>query len=154
MAVGRTVPRLNLAVVCSDIEVDGADRPFKLVEPLFTLAVAPDDRGRLPAPRIDLFVQLDGENAAGTFWFAVEVRDARGRPLPDHYRTPAVELSFDPAADPFDPVERAFPLRGLVFPAPGVYDLYVMCNHLSLHALDRAPPPCRLRVVPSESGIG
>lgn len=151
MTVARAVPRLCLAVPCSYVEFDRDGKPFSLVEPLFGLTLAPDADGSLPAPDITVYAQLDGENAAGTFWFAVEVRDARGRPIPGRYRTVPTERTFDPAADPLDPVEFVFPIAGLVFPGPGAYDLYVMCNHLPLHALGGAPPPCRVRLVPRES---
>jgi len=132
-------------VPCSYVELDGDGKPFSLVEPLFTLSVSPRPDGMLPAPDVSVYTQLDG------FWFAVEIRDARGRPLPVRHRQAPHERTFDPVRDdPLIPTELVFALDGLVFPGPGTYDLYVMCNHLSLHALDGAPPPCRVRLVPSE----
>jgi hypothetical protein len=94
----RIPPALNLAVLCSYVEFDGNNRPFSLVEPTHTLAVSPDSTGRLPAPELAIYVQLDDENAIGTFWFSIEVRTASGIVLQGGRSRP-VELTFDGQAE-------------------------------------------------------
>lgn len=146
----RVPPALNLAVLCSYVDLDAEQRPFRLVEPLYALALPPDARGRLVASDFVLAVQLDDEHAVGTFWFRAEARTASGHVLPGRYEPP-VELTFAGAPDPLKPTEAVFRFAGLVFPGPGRYYFHVLCNHLSLHT--REPliaPPC-LRVMPSEA---
>lgn len=149
----RVPPLLNLAVLCSYVEFDGNRRPFSLVEPLHTVALVPNQNGKLPAPEMVLYVQLDDDQAAGTFWFAVEVRTASGIVIPNGRSAP-VEMAFAGPPDPLRLVEDVFPIRGLVFPEPGRYHFHVMCNHMSLHTREQTPPAPRLRVLPAEpSGV-
>ncbi|MBA4192642.1 MAG: hypothetical protein C0467_32135 [Planctomycetaceae bacterium] len=136
-------------MLCSYVEFDGDDRPFSLVEPLAALALTPDDRGKLWAPDVALYVQLEDEHAVGTFWVTAEVRTASGIVLPNG-RLPPIEFTFTGDSDPLHPFEYVFDVRGLVFPEPGRYHFHVMCNHMSLHVRDAAPPPNRLWVIPSE----
>jgi hypothetical protein len=146
----RLPPALNLAVLCSYVEFDGEGRPFSLVEPLYALALAPDERGRLPSPHFCLYAQLDDEHASGTFWIRTEARTASGFVLPNG-RTGPTEAVFAGHPDPLIPFEVVFDFRDLVFPEPGRYYFHVVCNHMSLH--DRAPliPPLCLRVLPREA---
>jgi hypothetical protein len=149
----RVPPALNLAVLCSYVEFDGTGRPFSLVEPLHTVALPPDPHGRLTDLDAMLYVQLDDENAFGTFWFTAEVRTASGIVIPGGRTRPA-EVTFSGNPDPLRPYEHVFHLRWVVFPGPGWYHLHVMCNHLSLHGQESAPPPVRLRVIPAEPPLG
>lgn len=146
----RVPPALNLAVLCSYVDLDADGRPFRLVEPLYALALPPDARGRLVSSDFVLAVQLDDEHAVGTFWLRGEARTAAGIVLPGG-RTQTVEITFPGAPDPMRPVEPVFRFDRLVFPAPGRYYFHVVCNHASLHT--REPfltPPC-LRVLPREA---
>jgi hypothetical protein len=149
----RIPPALNLAVLCSYVEFDADNRPFSLAEPLYALALVPDDRGRLTSDHFSLYVQLDDEHALGAFWVAVEARTASGFVLPNG-RTAPVEANFTANPDPMRPFEHVFDFRGLVFPEPGRYYFHVMCNHISLH--DRTPliAPLCLRVLPREATSG
>jgi hypothetical protein len=155
---GRAPPRLHLAVLCSYVELDGNDQPFSLVEPMYGVAILPAANGRLPAPAMDLYVQLDDEHAAGTYWFSVQVRRAdpqlpAGRII-DNGQTRPEEVTFAGGPDPLRPFEHVFTLRNLVFPEPGWYHFHVMCNHLSLHDRERSQPPLRLRVMAAERPTG
>jgi hypothetical protein len=145
----RVPPALNLAVLCSYVEFDGNQRPFSLVEPTHTLAITPTPDGRLPVRELALYVQLDDENAVGTFWFSVEVRTASGYVIPGGRSRP-VEITFAGHPDPLQLREEVFPIRNLVFPEPGRYHVHVMCNHLSLHSREQTQPPIRVRVLPAE----
>ncbi|MBN9117768.1 MAG: hypothetical protein J0I06_01115 [Planctomycetes bacterium] len=149
----RVPPALNLAVLCSYVDLDADDRPFSLHEPLYALGIAPDARGKLPAPEFVLVVQLDDEHAIGTFWFTAEARTASNIVLPNGRLIPQ-EATFDGNADPMRPRDLVFTFRGLVFPEPGRYHFHVMCNHTSLHGRDPiSSPPC-LRVLPGEANSG
>lgn len=148
MAV-RVPPALNLAVLCSEVVFDGNGRPFALNEPTHTLSVTPAADGRLPAPGLVVYVQLDDDNAVGTFWFSVEVRTTTGIVLPGGRSRP-VEVTFRGQPDPLQLHEDVFPIRDLVFPEPGRYHVHVMCNHLSLHTREHTQPPLRVRVLPAE----
>lgn len=145
----RLPPALNLAVLCSYVEFDGNQRPFSLVEPTHTVAVVPNADGKLPGPELAVYVQLDDENAFGTFWFSVEVRTTSGIVLPGGRSRPR-EITFDGQPDPLQLCEKVFPVHDLVFPEPGRYHIHVMCNHLSLHSREHTQPPLRVRVVPAE----
>lgn len=145
----RVPPLLNLAVLCSYVEFDGDRRPFSLVEPLHTVALVPDGAGKLPAPGMALYAQLDDDRAAGTFWFSVEVRTESGIVIPNGRSAP-VEVAFAGPPDPLQLFEDVFPIHGLVFPEPGRYHFHVMCNHISLHAREQTQPAPRLRVLPAE----
>lgn len=147
MAV-RLPPALNLAVLCSHVEFDGNRRPFSLIEPQYALGIVPDERGMLPVPEVALYVQLDDDQALGTFWFLVEVRTASGFVIPNG-RTARAEITFTGNPDPLLAYEHVFDLRGLVFPEPGRYHFHVMCNHMSLNE-HASIPPSRLRVMPAE----
>lgn len=149
----RVPPALNLAVLCSYVDFDADQRPFRLNEPLYALTVAPDERGRLPSRHFSLYVQLDDEHALGTFWITVEARTASGFVLPNG-RTPPAEVTFTGNPDPVIPVELVLDFRGLVFPEPGRYYFYVICNHMSLHGRDPISSPLCLRVLPSEGTSG
>ncbi|MDY3553815.1 hypothetical protein R5W24_002929 [Gemmata sp. JC717] len=144
----RLPPALNLAVLCSDVEFDGNQRPFSLNEPQYAIGVLPDEHGRLSAPELTLYVQLDDEHALGTFWFLIEARTASGFVIPGG-RTARTEITFTGNPDPMVPFEHAFDLRDLVFPEPGWYHFHVVCNHTSLNERS-AFPASRLRVVPAE----
>src|SRR3569832_145329 len=98
----RVPPALNLAVLCSYVEFDGNQQPYSLAEPLYALAVAPDERGRLSSEHFSLYVQLDDEQALGTFWITVEVRTANGFVLPNG-RTLPFEVAFTGTPDPVAP---------------------------------------------------
>lgn len=145
----RVPPALNLAVLCSYVEFDGNNRPFSLVEPVFAVAAVPDEGGKLHSPELALYVQLDDESALGTFWLTVQVRTASGIIIPDG-RLPPSEFTFSGNPDALRPFEHVFDVHRLVFPEPGRYYLHVMCNHMSLHSRELAPPPTQLRVIPSE----
>ncbi|MBY0456828.1 MAG: hypothetical protein K2V38_05790 [Gemmataceae bacterium] len=145
----RLPPALNLAVLCSYVEFDAEQKPFSLVEPTHTIAAIPAADGKLPAPEMAVYVQLDDENAAGTFWFSIEVRTASGIVLPGGRSRP-FEVAFDGPADPLQLREEVFPVRDLVFPEPGRYHIHVMCNHMSLHSREHTQPPLRVRVFPAE----
>jgi hypothetical protein len=152
----RTPPRLHLGVLCSYVELDAKQQPFSLVEPLFGIAIQPDVNGALPAPDIELYVQLEDEHAAGTYWFAVEVRNPRDDRVPggciiSNGRTKPVEVTFAGNFDALAPFEHVFVLRGLVFPDAGWYHFHVMCNHFSMHEKERTQPPLQLLVVPAEA---
>ena len=146
----RVPPALNLAVLCSYVDFDADQRPFSLAEPLYALAVLPDERGRLPSEHFSLYIQLDDERAIGTFWIRAEARTPSGFILPNG-RTPPVQATFNGNPDPVVPFELVFDFRGLVFPEPGRYYFHVVCNHMSLH--DSAPiiAPLCLRVLPREA---
>lgn len=149
----RVPPALNLAVLCSYVDLDADNRPFSLHEPLYALGIAPDAHGQLPAPEFLLVVQLDDENAVGNFWVRAEVRTASGFVLPNGRMTP-FSLAFDGYPDPMRGRELVFTFRGLVFPEPGRYYFHVLCNHMSLHGRDPiSSPPC-LRVLPAEVSPG
>lgn len=154
-ASNRVPPRLHLAVLCSYVTFDADDQPFSVVEPMYGIGIAPDPDGRLRAPDLAVYLQLNDEEAAGVYWLSVEVRkpgDAHvptGRVIPNG-RTPPQELFFPGDHDPLKAFEYVVHLRGLVFPEPGWYDFHVMCNHLSLHTVESTQPPLRLRVVPAE----
>jgi hypothetical protein len=149
----RVPPALNLAVLCSYVDTDAGNRPFRLNEPLYALGIAPDTHGKLPAPDFVLVIQLDDEHAIGTFWITAEVRTSGGLVLP-HGRLSPVEMTFTGSPDPLVPFEHVFDVRGLVFPEPGRYYFHVMCNHISLH--DRVPmsSPLCMRVLPAEATSG
>lgn len=152
MAV-RVPPALNLAVLCSYVDLDADGRPFSIHEPLYALGIAPDERGKLPAPDFVVVIQLDDEHAVGTFWLTVEARTGTGIVLPGG-RLPPVEVTFVGNPDPLVPFEHVFDVRGLVFPEPGRYYFHVMCNHIPLHVRDPiSAPPC-LRVLPGEATSG
>lgn len=146
----RVPPVLNLAVLCSYVEFDAQHEPFSLAEPLYALAVSPDERGRLPSKHFSLYVQLDDEHAIGTFWIRAEARTASGITLPNG-RTPPVEVTFTGDPDPMRPFERVFDFHGLVFPEPGRYYFHVVCNHISLHDREPIIAPLCLRVLPREA---
>jgi hypothetical protein len=149
----RVPPALNLAILCSYVDLDADNRPFRLNEPLYAMGLAPDARGKLPAPEFVLVIQLDDEHALGTFWIRAEARTASGFIIPGGQTQP-VEVTFDGNPDPMLPREFVFAYRGLVFPEPGRYYFHVMCNHISLHARDPiSSPPC-LRVMPGEATSG
>jgi hypothetical protein len=149
----RVPPALNLAVLCSYVDLDAHNRPFSLHEPLYALGIAPDTHGKLPAPEFLLVIQLDDEHAIGTFWTRVEARTASGIVLANG-RTAPVEVTFDGNPDPMLPRELVFTFRDLVFPEPGRYYFHVLCNHMSLHGRDPlSSPPC-LRVLPDEPASG
>jgi hypothetical protein len=145
----RVPPALNLAVLCSYVDFDADHRPFSLNEPTHTLSVVPNADGKLPAPELAVYVQLDDENAVGTFWFSIEVRTVSGIVLPGGRSRP-VEITFAGQPDPLQMHEDVFPVRGLVFPEPGRYHVLVMCNHMSLHSREQTQPPLRVRVLPAE----
>ena len=145
-------PALNLAVLCSYVEFDAEQKPFSLVEPTHTISVAPDANGKLPASDFVVYVQLDDENALGTFWFSVEVRTVSDIVLPGGRSRP-VEVTFDGQPDPLQLREEVFPVRAVVFPEPGRYHVHVMCNHLSLHSRANTQPPLRVRVMPAERPV-
>lgn len=149
MAV-RVPPALNLAVLCSEVIVDGNGRAFSLNEPVYALGITPDLHGKLPAPGTELYVQFDDEHAVGTFWFMAEIRTESGIVIPGG-RTARAEITFIGNPDAIVPIEHVFQLRDLVFPAPGRYHVHVMCNHLSLHDRPASPPPTVVRVVPAEA---
>ncbi|MCI0703630.1 MAG: hypothetical protein L0241_21320 [Planctomycetia bacterium] len=149
----RVPPALNLAVLCSYVEFDGNGRPFSLVEPTHTISVPPRTDGKLPAPELAVYVQLDDENALGTFWFSIEVRTASGIVLPGGRSRP-VEVTFDGQPDPLQLREEVFPVRDLVFPEPERYHIHVMCNHMSLHSREHTQPPLRIRAIPAEQTRG
>jgi hypothetical protein len=135
--------------LCSYVDFDADQRPFRLNEPLYALGIAPDLRGKLPAPEFVLVVQLDDEHALGSFWIRAEARTASGFVLPGS-RTPPVGVTFDGNPDPLLPCELVYTFGGLVFPRPGRYYFHVICNHVSLHGRDPiSSPPC-LRVLPGE----
>jgi hypothetical protein len=149
----RVPPALNLAVLCSEVVLDADRRPFSLNEPLYALAVLPNERGRLASKHFSLYVQLDDEHALGTFWITAEARTATGFVLPNG-RTAPFEVTFTGNPDPVGPIELVFHFRGLVFPEPGRYYFHVLCNHMSLHGRDPiSSPPC-LRVLPGEAPSG
>jgi hypothetical protein len=100
-----------------------------------------------------VYVQLDDENAFGTFWFSVEVRTESGIVIPGGRSRP-VEVTFRGSPDRLQLHEDVFPVRDLEFPAPGRYHIHVMCNHMSLHSREHTQPPLRIRVVPAEQTRG
>jgi hypothetical protein len=142
-------PALNLAVLCSYVDLDAEQRPFSLHEALYALGLPPNTHGKLPAPEFVLVIQLDDEHAVGTFWITAEVRTAGGVVLP-HGRLTPVEMTFTGNPDPLVPFEHVFDVRGLVFPEPGRYYFHVMCNHISLHNRVPMSSPLCLRVLPGE----
>jgi hypothetical protein len=146
----RVPPALNLAVLCSYVDFDADNRPFRLNEPLYALGLVPDAGGKLPAPEFVVVIQLDDEHAVGTFWLTVEVRTASGFVIPGG-RLPPYEATFSGSPDPLVPFEHVFDVRGLVFPEPGRYYFHVMCNHMSFHSRDPICAPPRLRVLPGEA---
>lgn len=114
----RFPPALNLAVFCSYVEFDGTGRPFSLVEPLHTVALVPNPDGKLAGLDAALYVQLDDENAFGTFWLTAEVRTRSGIVIPGGRSRP-VEMTFEGQPDPLRLYENVLPVSGLVFPNPG-----------------------------------
>lgn len=132
----RNLPALNAALLCSYVDFDADQRPFRLVEPIYALAATPDGAGRLMAPDFMLFVQLDDEHALGTFWLTAEVRTSSGFVLPGGRLRPQ-EVAFAGSPDPLVASEHVLDVCGLVFPQPGRYYLHVMCNHTSLHTATR-----------------
>lgn len=149
----RILPALNLAVLCSEVIADADNRAFSLNEPLYAIGLVPDQHGKLPSKEFFLYVQLDDENALGTYWITAEARTMHDTVLPGGRLAPQ-EITFDGNPDPLLPRELVFRFRGLVFPGPGRYHFHVMCNHVSLHARDPiTSPPC-LRVLPGEQSAG
>jgi hypothetical protein len=149
----RKSPILDLAVLCSYVELDGQNQPFSLNEPLHTVLVSPDASGNLAAPEFALYVQMTDEDAHGTYDFTVEVRTDTNVVI-RHQSVEPVRVTFVKRYHPVRPFEHVFRLRGLVFPAPGVYNFHVMCGLASLSDRPNATRPAKLRVVRAEAAGG
>lgn len=146
----RKSPELDLLVLCSYVEYDGNGQPFRLVEPLHTVVVTPDEHGQLSAPEFALYVQMSDEDADGTFDFTVEVR-TDDTVIP-HHSVEATRMTFFSRIHPPRPFEHVFVIRDLVFHAPGDYHFHVMCGHASMSDRPGAPRAARLRVIRAEDG--
>jgi hypothetical protein len=145
----RRPPILDSLVLCSYVEYDGNQRPFRLVEPLHTVVVTPID-DKLLAPEFVLFAQFNDEEANGTYDLSVEVRSETNIVIQP---AEAVErVTFFSRYHPPEPMERAYMIRDLVFPGPGVYHFHVMCGLASLSDRENAVKPAKLRVIRAEGG--
>lgn len=140
-------------MLCSYVEYDADERPFSLNEPFHTVHIEPDANGQLAASELMLYVQMTDEDASGTFDFAIEVRTDTNVVIRNG-RTNAERITFYSRYHPARAFEHVFLLRGLVFPAPGVYHFHVMCGHASLSDRPNAVRPARLRVVRHEPNGG
>lgn len=149
----RSPPSLDLIVLCSHIEFDGNKQPFALQEPLHTVLLEPDENGQLSAPELMLYVQMTDEDAQGTYRFRVEVRSESNIVLRE-LRDVGIDVTFTSRVYPMRPFEHVFVIRGVVFPAPGVYHFHVMCGLASMSDRPNATRPAKLRVVQAERGEG
>jgi hypothetical protein len=140
----RVVPFLRLAVLCQDVEFDGNGLPFKLVEPLHTIRLAPDRFGR-PLTGMFLYTQL--EDANGTFEFSVRVQDENGSPVAQPNLRAVAHTFAGAEEERIVPFELTLRLAGVVLPGPGVYHFQVRCDTVSLHQWDGAARAPLLRVL-------
>lgn len=149
----RQLPVLRLAVLCEDVEEDGAGRPFRLVGPVHTLRFSPGMVRNYQPPMLTLYVQLQG--GRGTFYIRAQLREV-GK-TNEFSATGPVEVVFDGADRP-QPQELAVELGDLVFPNPDVYELLVYANHVNLneHSEDRPHlfSTTRIAVLPADGSPG
>jgi hypothetical protein len=140
----RVLPFLRTAILCQDIEFDGNSYPFKLVEPLHTLILAPEKFGE---PLTEMFLYSQLEDANGKFEFSMRVEDESGNLIPQPSLR-SVDRRFVGSADErVVPVELPLRLAGLVFAEPGVYYFQLRCDTISLHQRDGAARAPFLRVL-------
>lgn len=146
-------PTLELAVLCQDIETDADGRPYNLQAPIFGFRWPADAKGLCrPRPSLKLYLRL--RDPVGTFYIRAALRhegvDA------NIYDTEPLELGFGPTPRPL-PYELDLELDELTFPRPGVYEMVIYANHVSLHDPELVPipfPPLRVKVLPADGSPG
>jgi hypothetical protein len=146
-------PTLELAVLCQDIETDADGRPYNLLAPVFGFRWPADAKGLFrPRPSLKLYLRL--RDPVGTFYIRAALRqegvDA------NIYDTEPLELGFGPTPRPL-PYELDLELDELTFPRPGVYEMVLYANHVSLHDPELVPipfPPLRVKVLPADGSPG
>jgi len=141
-------PRLRFAALCGRIQPDIDGLPFALERPVHTLRF-PLGQSRDYRPReLSLYVQL--ENATGSYHFWPGLRNEHGETINPNAKLEWV--TFPQVESSVVPIEREFKLD-VVFPAPGVYFIHLMCEARSLHepwsSDDRPFPPARVVLLPS-----
>ena len=137
------VPRLTIALLCQDVVYDRDGRLFSLNEPLHTVRKPTGEPWPFVPAELMIYVQL--EDAVGTFNFSAEVRGEQDTVIG---RTKhATPITFAGNADRHQPIEHVFSLPGLKFPSAGVYEFFVICNHLPLQLLGVLEAAARLRVL-------
>jgi hypothetical protein len=146
----RVPPILRLAVLCEDVVFDADGHPFSLNVPVHTVQFPPGLTTRYRPPTPKLYLQL--ADGMGTFYLYTEVRN-EGDTV--QYRSrPPVEVVFDGTTHRAVPMEVVLTLEGLEVPGPGLYELLVVCNHVSLHdpraGVTVPYPPLRLSVLPPD----
>lgn len=149
----RQPPVLDSILLCSYVEYDAQRQPFRLVEPLHTVVVTPDESGQLLAPEFALYVQMTDEDASGTYDFTVQVR-TETNVIVRHATVEPMRVTFFSRYHPPSPLEHVFIIRDLVFPAPGVYHFHVMCGLASMSDRPNATRPAWLRVIRAEAAGG
>jgi hypothetical protein len=147
----RVVPVLRLAVLCEDVVNDADGQPFALNVPVHTLAWPAGGGGRFRPPTLRLYLQLS--DGVGTFYLSAELRNEAG--TVQYQLRPPAEVTFPGTAHRSVPLEIVVGLNDLEFPNPGLYELHVKCNHLSLHdpraGIPVPSPPIRVSVLPAGS---
>jgi hypothetical protein len=151
----RVPPILRLAVLCEDVEEDGAGRPFRLVVPVHTLRFAPNGQRHYRPPTLKLYLQLQG--GVGTFYIWAAMREEGEATEVYRTRNP-YEGAFDDDTYRIIPLELALDLPGLSFPRPGAYELLVHANYVNLHdPKERLPvnyPPIRVTALAADGSEG
>lgn len=146
-------PILELAVLCQDVETDADGRPYNLLGPVYALRWPPDaEELFLPWPTLKLYLRL--RDPAGTFYIHAALRHEGGDAM--IYDTAPLELRFGPTPPPL-PYEFDLELDELTFPRPGVYEVVLYANHVSLHDPELVPipfPPLRVKVIPADGSPG
>ena len=149
----RVIPILRLAVLCERVGTDKEDRPYFCV-PVHTIQFPPGVATNYEPPSLELYLQL--QEALGAFNLtAIVEREGEGIEL---FRTKPLSLDFSGTEYQNVPLELALGVKGLVFPTPGVYELRIYANHVSLHDPDRQPgwpfPPLRITVFAADGSEG
>ncbi len=147
----RKPPVLDAAILCAEVVRDANDAVFALNELQHTVVVDPNEEGKLEAPELVLFVQMNDRDAQGTYEFGVEVRSDTGVIIPSE-TVSGVHVTFVSHYYPLYPFEHEFVFRRLVFPGPGVYHFHVMCGSASMSAREACAKAPKLYVVRAEPG--
>ena len=152
--MARVPPILRLAVLCEDVELDGAGRPALLAFPVHTVRFPPGvSRYSPPAPKLYLQIQA----GVGTFYIGAVLR-AEGETAEIYRTRMPYEAVFDDDTHRVIPLELVLDLDGLAFPRPGMYELLVRANYVNLHdPNDRIPiayPPIRVTALPADGSEG
>jgi hypothetical protein len=144
--MATTRPRLRLAVLCAYVTPDADGLPFALNCPLHTLRLPADSAERSRPRTFSLYTQLqDAWNT--TCAFQLQVRNERDQIV---YTGPEQSVAFSEFTYRVVPLEQEFKIA-FVFPEPGVYSVYVLCDGRSMHDSpspdDRPFPPPQLNVL-------